>query len=62
MFHSTTAAANKANRILGLIKKSFNSLNTKSLPKRIATIGHALHETNFGPLRMQDYPNGACTW
>ena len=32
-FHSqTTAVANKANRILGLIKRIFNSLNTRSLP------------------------------
>ena len=28
----TTAVANKANRILGLIKRTFNSLNTRSLP------------------------------
>ena len=32
-FHSqTTAAANKANRVLGLIKKSFNYLNSRTLP------------------------------
>jgi len=32
-FHSqTTAATNKANRVLGLIKKSFNSLNSRTLP------------------------------
>ena len=32
-FHSqATAAANKANCILGLIKKSLNILNTRSLP------------------------------
>jgi len=32
-FHSLTAAVtNKANRILGLIKKSFNSQNIRSLP------------------------------
>ena len=32
-FHSqASAVTNKANRILGLIKKSFNSLNIRSLP------------------------------
>jgi len=32
-FHSQTmAATNKSNRVLGLIKKSFNSLNSRTLP------------------------------
>ena len=32
-FHSqATSAINKANRLLGLVKKSFNTLNRKTLP------------------------------
>jgi len=42
-FHSQSAAAtNKANRVLGLIKKSLNSLNSRTLPIlfKALVIGH----------------------
>ena len=47
MFHSqTTAAANKASCILGLIKKTFNGFNTKSLPI-MYSYHWPLNETNL---------------